>query len=208
MTQIESINAELNRLFDVFNFYYYDNEIEKPVITVQTNGKSKGTMGWCSCKKIWKNSEKNEYYYEITICGEYLYRSVEEICSTLLHEMVHLYCIEHNIKDTSRSNIYHNKKFKEVAEQHGLIIEYDKRIGWSITKLTDEAKTFVKNNANKEVFVLTRITKINLTEGGEEEGPKQSMRKYVCPRCGAIIRATKNVNVLCTDCNEMFVLSG
>lgn len=208
MTQLENINAELNRLFDVFNFHYYNDEIQKPVIIVQTNGKSKGTMGWCSCKKIWRNSQKNEYYYEITICGEYLYRSVEKICLTLLHEMVHLYCVEHNIKDTSRRNIYHNKKFKEVAEQHGLIIEYDKRIGWSITKLTDEAKTFVQNNANKEVFVLTRITKINLAEDGGEEEPKQSMRKYICPGCGTIIRATKDVNVQCVDCNKIFVLSG
>lgn len=208
MTQLESINAELNRLFDVFNKHYYDDKLQKPVVAVQTNGKSKGTMGWCSCKKVWKNSEKNQFYYEITICGEYLYRSVDKICSTLLHEMVHLYCVEHDIKDTSRSNVYHNKKFKQVADQHGLIIEYDKRIGWSITKLTDEAKIFVQNNENKEVFVLTRITKMDLVEGGDEEEPKQSMRKYICPGCGTIIRATKDVNVQCADCNEMFVLSG
>ncbi|WP_373845435.1 hypothetical protein [Clostridium sp.] len=45
-------------------------------------------------------------------------------------------------------------------------------------------------------------------EGGDEEEPKQSMRKYICPGCGTIIRATKDVNVQCADCNEMFVLSG
>lgn len=87
-------------------------------------------------------------------------------------------------------------------------IEYDKRIGWRITKLTDEAKIFVQNNANKEVFVLTRITKMDLVEGSDEEEPKQSMRKYICPGCGTIIRATKDVNIQCADCNEMFVLSG
>lgn len=65
MTQFQSINAELNRLFNMFNDHYYNNEIGKPVITVQSNGKSRNVMGWCSCKKVWKNSEKNQFYYEI-----------------------------------------------------------------------------------------------------------------------------------------------
>ncbi|WP_010233430.1 SprT-like domain-containing protein [Clostridium arbusti] len=91
MTQLENITSELNRLFDVFNKHYYNNEIQKPVIAVQTNGKDSSTMGWCTCNKVWKDSTKNEFYYEITICSEYLFRNVQEICSTLLHEMVHLY---------------------------------------------------------------------------------------------------------------------
>ena len=44
------------------------------------------------------------------------------------------------------------------------------------------------------------------TEGGTEpEKPKQSMRKYVCPKCGCIIRATKEVNIICGDCKVAFV---
>lgn len=118
-------------------------------------------------------------------------------------------CIAMNI--TSKGHTYHNKRFKEVAENHGLIVEYDKRIGWSIAKLTDEAKTFVEANTNKEVFTLTRnrhgAVEKPSDEGGEEEDPKpkQSMRKYVCPACGTIIRATKDVNVKCADCDEIFV---
>lgn len=171
MTQLESINAELNRLFDAFNKHYYNNEIQKPVIAVQTNGKDSGTMGWCTCNKVWKDNEKNEFYYEITICSEYLFRDVEDICSTLLHEMVHLYCNEHNIKNTSRAHTYHNKRFKEVAEQHGLAIQYDKRIGWSLTKLSDEAKGFVEDNVNKDVFILTRgHHRVEKPSGSDEMG--------------------------------------
>lgn len=33
---------------------------------------------------------------------------------------------------------------------------------------------------------------------------KQSSRKYVCPMCGCIIRATKEVHVICGDCNVEF----
>ncbi|NLD49119.1 MAG: SprT family zinc-dependent metalloprotease [Clostridiaceae bacterium] len=223
MVILEKINAELNRLFDLFNKHYYNGEIKKPIIVAQTNGHNAGAMGWCTCNKVWKDNESNEYYYEITICSEYLYRDIDGICSTLLHEMVHLYCNERGIKNTSRGHTYHNKKFKEIAELHGLVIEYDKRIGWSISKLTDEAKAFAKANTDSSVFRLTRGRHKSPDkpeepeegeeptgeEGGEEEPkPKQSMRKYVCPNCKTIIRATKDVNVKCADCDEFFEKEG
>lgn len=233
MTSLERLNDELNRLFNLFNTKFYGGQLRKPVIAVQTNGgrgRQRLSMGWCTCDKIWKDHSTNDYYYEITICSEYLYRSVEEICSTLLHEMVHLYCNEQGIKDTSRGNTYHNKRFKELAESHGLTVSYDERIGWSCTRLSEAAASFVEENADKSVFVITRerhsppqapITPTNAPEGeggetdkgepengtqGTTEPPKtkQSLRKYVCPKCGCIIRASREVNVICGECKVPF----
>lgn len=229
MTSLEKLNEELNRLFDLFNEKYYSGQLRKPVIAAQTNGgrgRKRYSMGWCTCDKVWKDHSTNDYYYEITICSEYLYRSVNEICSTLLHEMVHLYCNEQEIKDTSRGNTYHNKRFKEIAESHGLIVSYDERIGWSISQLTPEAEAFVDEKADKTAFVVTRERHTppkppeQPAEGAEDEGgentagepedgtepekPKQSLRKYVCPKCGCIIRASKEVNVICGDCKVPF----
>lgn len=224
MTSLEKLNEELNRLFDLFNERYYSGQLRKPVIAVQTNGgrgRKRYSMGWCTCDKVWKDHNTNDYYYEITICSEYLYRSVNEICSTLLHEMVHLYCNEQDIKDTSRGNTYHNKRFKEIAESHGLIVSYDDKIGWSISELTPEAEALIEEKANKAAFVVTRErhtppkSPVGSTEGGgdttgepeggtEPEKPKQSLRKYVCPKCGCIIRASKEVNVICGDCKVLF----
>lgn len=223
MTAIDKLNSEFNRIFDLFNNQYFKGELEKPIIITQTNGKDKLSMGWCTTKKVWKDNARDEYYYEITICAEYLYRNIPEICATLLHEMVHLYNLQKNIKDTSRGNTYHNKKFKQSAEAAGLVIEYDKRIGWSVTKLPDSTKEFIEANVNPEVFTLTRARHRNInptgeneegpegedteegTGDGEEEKPKHSTRKYICPGCNTIIRATKDVNVTCTDCNIPFV---
>jgi ribosomal protein L36 len=219
MTDIGKINSELNRLFDILNTKFYEGKLERPIIIAQSNGKDKSSMGWCTTKKIWKDHSANQYYYEITICAEYLYRNITEICSTLLHEMAHLYNLQNNIKDVSRGNTYHNKHFKQTAEKSGLIVEYDSRIGWSITKLNDETKDFIEANANKEVFTLTRGIHrgIDIPTGDESEEPgatdpeegaeektKQSSRKYICPRCKTIIRATKDVNVICGDCNVPF----
>lgn len=144
--------------------------------------------------------------------------------------MVHLYCNEHGIKDKSRGNTYHNKRFKEIAESHGLTVSYDGRIGWSISQLTEEAGAFVDEKADKSVFTITRARHTppkppeTPTEGAEgedgestagepeggtggEEQPeklKQSLRKYVCPKCGCIIRASKEVNVICGECKVAF----
>lgn len=244
MNAIEKLNSELNRIFDIFNQKYFNGEINKPVILAQTNRTDIFTMGWCTTNKVWKDSSLNEYFYEITICAEYLYRNVPQICSTLLHEMVHLYNLQKGIKDTSRGNTYHNKRFKQEAEKRGLIIEYDKRIGWSITSLQEETKKFIEDNVNKDVFTVTRVrhrvplppidldidhpqtdedpgeeinTGIDTVDPDdedydvpyeipfEEEKPKQSSRKYICPECKTIIRATKEVNVVCGDCNKHFV---
>lgn len=242
MNAIEKLNSELNRIFDLFNDKYFNGEIDKPIILAQTNRTEVFTMGWCTTNKVWKDSSLNEYFYEITICAEYLYRNIPQICSTLLHEMVHLYNLQNTIKDTSRGNTYHNKRFKQEAEKRGLIIDYDKRIGWSITSLQEETKQFIEENVNKDAFIITRVrhraplppVDIEYPEADEdpgenidievnpidpndeeyevpyevpfiEEKPKQSSRKYICPECRTIIRATKEVNVLCVDCNKPFI---
>ena len=241
MQQLIKMQAELNRLFDLFNDHYYGGQLRRPIITIQSNGgrgRKRLSMGWCTLEKIWKDHATGDYYFEITVCSEYLYREISEICSTLLHEMVHLYCIESGIKDTSRGNTYHNKRFRDVAEAHGLTVTYDQKIGWSISELNPEAREFVSQNAEQEVFILTRIQHAapkpfkgpvdapegeegesptegpengaeGITEGGFSEGkPKQSTRKYVCPKCGCIIRATREVNVLCGDCGVAFEKEG
>ena len=46
----------------------------------------------------------------------------------------HQWCYERGVKDTSRGGTYHNKRFKAEAERRGLLIGYDSRIGWSVTK--------------------------------------------------------------------------
>ena len=132
------------------------------------------------------------------MCAEHLNRKFEEVCSTLLHEMVHLWNLQNEIQDTSRNGSYHNKKFKDVAECHGLIIEKDKKYGWTLTSLNEEAKVFIKSlNADGFAIYRKKLAHIKSTS-------KQSTRKYVCPSCGCIIRATKEVRVICSDCNVEF----
>lgn len=217
MDKLTELQEELYRLYNVFNKRYYEGTLNRPIIVVQGNGKNRRSMGWCTRQKVWKDNNTQQTFYEIAVCGEYLFRDVEEICATLLHELVHLYCNQNQLKDTSRGCGYHNKVFKQVAERHGLHITYDKRIGWSLTEIKETEKDFIRQTVNESAFVLTRSHHKTPTEkpkpddpGKEDppvnppENPKSSTRKYMCPKCRASVRATKDVNIICGDCKIPF----
>lgn len=192
---VRPVIEKLESLFSIFNEKFYGSELETPVITVSPDT-TKGAYGWCTAWKAWKKAEDADTgYYEINICAEHLTRSFKELCATLLHEMVHLYNLQNGIQDTSRGGTYHNKKFKEIAEQHGLVIEQHQKYGWTLTNLNNETEQFIEQ-MNNEGFVLYRDSAAKI----KRKASKQSSRKYVCPGCGLIIRSTKEVHVQCMDC--------
>ena len=58
-----------------------------------------------------------EQYTEIMISGEGLRRSPRDVLATLLHEAAHALAHARGLKDTSRQGRYHNKHFKNCAEE-------------------------------------------------------------------------------------------
>lgn len=196
---LKPVIEELENLFSKFNARFFADKLEKPVITVSPDH-TRGAYGWCTGWKAWKAGE-DEGHYEINLCAEYLNRPFEETCGTLIHEMVHLQNLQDGVQDTSRSGTYHNKKFKETAEAHGLTVEKGEKYGWHKTALSPEALEFVQS-LGKQGFTLVRPRPIGLK--GSSKGGGSSSRKYVCPCCGAIIRATKEVHVICADCDCEF----
>ena len=213
---LKPIIEKLESLFSKFNERFYTGELQRPIITVSPDTK-KGAYGWCTSWKAWTDKEqeiikdiadltaeeleamKEEGFYEINICAEHLSRPFEQIAETMLHEMVHLYNLQNGIQDTSRAGTYHNKKYKAAAEAHGLNVEQGSKYGWCITSLNEEAAAYIKEIQDKSFQLYRRpVLKIG-------KGTKQSTRKYICPCCGLIIRATKEVDVICAECNEHFV---
>ena len=207
---IQSAIDELQRMFKLLNKTYFNDELERPVITILTDSKG-GAYGWISVNKVWSSKDR-AFFREINLCAEYLNRPPELVITTLMHEMVHLYNIQREVQDTSRAGTYHNREFKEVAEARGLNVDKDLKYGFCVTTPTNAFTELVKKHCRAGCFKLERMKtyrdgtpKITKTgEDGKEKTvtrTKQSSRKYTCPKCGVIVRATKEVNIICGDCD-------
>ena len=210
-TKMSRAVGQLEKMYNVLNLDKFGGALPVPVITVQSKP---GTYGHCSRARIWQRKEENTY--EMNIAAEQLSAPIEEIIDTLLHEMVHLYCRENEIKEVSRGGKYHNKKFKELAEKVGLkcvdtgihgwntvgtgndaLIEYALEKGWNEIMLNRES-----------VGARIRIPGAGTAHDGEpvREGKRpSSTRKLKCPCCGNSVRATKVVNIICGDCMEKMI---
>lgn len=194
------------KIYRALNADKFNNALEMPMITIQS---SKGAYGHVTCSRIW--NRKDEQCFELNIGAEYLNRPIENVVSTILHEMVHIYNLMNNIQDCSRNNTYHNKKFKEKAEEVGLHIDYDKKIGWSITTPTEELIEYIIEKGWSDVLV-NRGTGFSCAGTGASGGKSgtspddtparkpSSTRKLVCPNCGCTCRTTKDISIICGEC--------
>jgi hypothetical protein len=218
LATIENIVRELDDLFVIFNFKFFGGDLIKPVLAVQTNQFHRGaTMGWCTSRKVWRQADLGEEYYEITVCPEFFDLGIVELADTLLHELVHLFHLQNEIQDVSRGGYYHNAAFRDKALECGMEVLQTPKYGWAFTILSDETRTFVEGLLiDREAFRLTRKRLMQLQNpangssgasidpnAGVAPPARQSYRKYVCPGCGMAVRATKDVRVKCGDCEIM-----
>ena len=174
LTSYNRVAGYLNKIFDLLNAVYFESELSRPTITIQSTPKA-----------------------------------------TLLHEMVHYYNYIHEVKDCSRGNTYHNRRFKDAAEARDLHVEHSDKYGWSHTSPTDALLSFVLDHDLTDILInRNELMGYRITGTGTHSGtattitPKpSSSRKYVCPCCGMSVRATKAVNIACLDCDEQMVLA-
>lgn len=197
--------CQLEKMYNTINLDKFGGTLPVPIITVQSKP---GSMGHCTVAKIWRRA--GDETYELNIAAEVLDWPVEETVDTLIHEMIHLYCRENDIKECSRGGAYHNKKFKQLAEEKGLETYQCGNAGWK-TKAGEKTLEYCIEKGWSEIRI-GRTTYGKLAIPGPK-GPKGSsseteqggkkpthIRKYTCPKCGNSVRASKAVNIICGDC--------
>ena len=199
--------GQLEKMFRALNRDSFGGELEEPIITIQS---TPGAFGHVTVCKTWKR--KDDWRHELNISADWLERPIEELTATMIHEMVHLYNIKHDIQDCSRGGTYHNRKFKEEAEKHMISIEKHEKYGWTITKPTEELVNYIISQGWEDIQI-SRFPLLGVKgpagdkdKGGstqtpeDEEKPKRTSWKHVCPKCKAIARTTKEFPLICGIC--------
>ncbi len=182
------IIKELERISDALT-KHFNVKASRPLITIQTKGRSKHLLGWYG-KKRWKIGKKE--LPEINICAESLNKNPVE---TLVHEMVHYHNSCEDIEDCN-SQQYHNKHFRTRAETYGLNVEKDGRRGWSITSISPKLQSILDTiKINKKVFSLYRQVK-------KSTPAITKAKKFSCGCTN--VRCAVDLEAKCLKCDNVF----
>jgi curved DNA-binding protein CbpA len=144
---------------------------------------------------------------EIMVSGEGLRRGARSVLATLLHEATHAISAARGIQDTSRQGRYHNRRFKTQAEELGITVEHDQRLGWSYTTLPAHT---AHDYATQIINLETAITMWRHAEHMPTNGTTRrssNLIAAICP-CGRSIRVAASTlaaaPITCQACEGSF----
>lgn len=214
-TKMSRIAGYLEKMYREINADSFAGKLEMPIITIQS---TPGAYGHVTVHRTWKR--KGEEAFELNISADWLTRPIENVVATLIHEMVHIYHLMNGIQDCSRGGSYHNQKFRDEAERHMLKVDKSEKYGWTITSPTDELLEYILEKGWGEILTGKGAawglfggsggsTPTGSTPGSTapSQPRKGNSRRYQCPKCKNIVRATKDLNIICGDCGEPFELT-
>lgn len=207
--QVEALEG----LYNHFNERLFEGRLPSIALTIQSKGR-KNAYGWCTVNEVWEQQEKVtpnieegevtnvevKNFHEINMSAEHMNRGVYDVTSTLLHEMVHLSNLCKGIKDCNPKTQNHNAKFKEEAERIGFQVEKVEKRGWARTILTPELEKMIDEVVVIDVFNAARV---NIAPPTKKKKETKAKLTYICG-CGNELKTTKDLNLICGDCNEEY----
>ena len=156
----------------------------------------------------------DQAHAELFIGGEGLQRGASDVMATLLHEAAHGVAATRGIQDTSRQGRYHNRKFKTLAEEIGLSVEEDPKIGWSPSTLADGTATAYAAELERLTAALTAYRHPEPTGG---RGKNKSAGNGVAAICQCdeprrirvrSVEMFEAAPILCGACKQPFTIDG
>lgn len=205
VTNMSRLVNQLEKMFRELNRDFFDGQLDIPVITVTPSSRSYAHYTpW----DAWQTADAARR--EINIASGTLDRPLEEIAGSMLHEMTHMYndTVLH-AQDTSRNGMYHNRVFAKSAREHGLICTATEKYGYAHTAPADALLDWLLIHDELREIEMCRVTPPVIVGLGSRAADgrvpcgglqRSNSRRYVCPACRCIIRATRTVNILCGDC--------
>lgn len=183
-----------NQAYDFFNRELFEGKLPTCLITMQRKSKAKG---YFCAERFEAREDQSHYVHEIALNPHcFQGETDEEIISTLVHEMVHLWQQENG--KPSRGN-YHNSEWADKMEDIGLIPsntgeEGGSRTGSGMSHYIDPngryarlAPAFLEG---KKLYYQDRPVI-------KKQSKSKNKVKYVCPKCSLKAWGKPDIELLC-----------
>jgi predicted SprT family Zn-dependent metalloprotease len=198
-------SAEYTGLIEAFNYFndrLFESRLPRSLITLRANRNSYGFF----CGKRFGDSN-GTVVDEIALNPQYFKDcSIENILSTLAHEMCHLE--QHTFGSPSREG-YHNKEFAALMKRIGLHPSSTgspggKETGQRIDHYIVDGGPF--SAACAELVSTGFAIKFADIKKDREKTP--SKMKYSCVSCNICAWAKPNTYLICGDCQNPMIVGG
>ena len=138
--------------------------------------------------------------HELNLNTLHLGRPAFDVATTLLHELVHMYC---KLRCLEKPGSYHNKHFRRKMKYFGFNVSSK---GYHIGSYAPNSlfEQWLKLNHVDDKPFLHNSPDTSLD--GTYEAPGSKLKKFSC-ECGYNVRvAKKGFKALCLNCNTEFIL--
>ncbi len=196
--------SALTKAYSHFNLALFKQALPFCLITLQRKG---GTYGYFAGSRFGDTDGKN-VTDEIAINpSHFKSRTAEQVLSTLVHEMVHLW--QHHFGKISRAG-YHNKEWASKMKEIGLVpsstgSEGGKETGQKVSHYIQGGGTFALSCADllADGFVLPYV---EMWDDAKVKRSKAKVKtKYTCPSCGTNAWGKSELKIICADCDEIMI---
>jgi hypothetical protein len=200
-----STYTALSVAFDHFNLALFEGRLTRPLLTIRNHADA---YGYYSPERFGDVTTEGAHTSdEIAINPRRIAnRPVQEVLSTLVHEMVHQY--QHCFGKASR-NGYHNKQWVTFMKGVGLQPSSTGEPGGKETG--QKVSHYIITGGRFDVAcgaLLARGFELRWADiTRERERPEVVERpvSYVCPACGLKAKSKPDVRIACVDCAALMM---
>lgn len=195
--------------YDHFNAALFEGSLPQVLITLQ---RQRGARGYFSAKRFQRRGTIQDRIHELALNpNAFTGRTDEEVLSTLVHEMVHVWQQEYGHPGRGR---YHNREWAAAMHRVGLMASATGKPGGAKTgdsvshyvledgRFSPVCRDFLKQRRLVWEPALP-ISKEGAGAAGTKEVPKSQTRsKFTCPNCGLNAWAKPDAVIDCHRCSE------
>jgi hypothetical protein len=193
----------LDAAYDHFNTMLFGSLLPPCLITMQRHKGAYGYFVAQRCAPLDGNADQtvDEIALNPAHFGE---RTAEEILSTLVHEMAHLW--QHHYGKPSRGR-YHNREWATKMHAVGLIPSDTgrpggKETGQRVSHYIESGGPFARAFARLDASTVLYKDLDGDDDGATRRRKAASKTKYTCPVCELNAWAKPEAHLICGDCGE------